>query len=53
MIWSVVPSSVMVVVELVVHGVGINPQGERSTRNQKLVVLRAISDGVKRLANEC
>lgn len=53
MIWSVALSSVMVVVELVVHGVGINLQGERATRNQKLVVLRAISDEVKRLANEC
>jgi hypothetical protein len=39
--------------EPVVHGVGINPEGESATVNQRLVVLRPVGDGVKRLAHGC
>lgn len=42
----------MVVVEPVVHDLGINPEGERATLNQRLVVLRPVSDGVKRRAHD-
>ena len=42
----------MVVVEPVVHDLGINPEGERVTINQRLVVLRPISDGMKRRAHD-
>lgn len=34
----------MVVVEPVVHSIGINPEGERA----KVCVLRPVGDGVKR-----
>lgn len=33
-------------------GGGISPEGERATRNQRLVVLRPVGDGVKRLADD-
>lgn len=42
----------MVVVEPVVHDFGINPEGERATVNQRLVVLRPVDDGVKRRAHD-
>ena len=42
----------MVVVEPVVHGGGINPEGERATVNQRPVVLRPVGDGVKRCAHD-
>ena len=42
----------MVVVELVVHDFGSNPEGERATVNQRLVALRPVSDGMKRLAHD-
>jgi hypothetical protein len=42
----------MVVVEPVVHGVCIHPEGERARVNQRLVVLRPVGDGVKRLAHD-
>lgn len=42
----------MVVVEPVVHGLGINPEGEGTTVNQRLVVLRQVGDGVKRRAHD-
>ncbi len=42
----------MVVVEPVVHDLGINPEGERATLNQRFVVLRPVSDGVKRRAHD-
>ena len=46
------PSPVMVLVEPVIHGVYINPEGERATANQRLVVLMPVGDGVKRLAHD-
>ncbi len=46
------PSPVMVVVEPVVHGICINPEGEGATVDQRLVVLRPVGDGVKRLAHD-
>ncbi|MGU5537696.1 hypothetical protein, partial [Aeromonas caviae] len=36
----------------VVHGFGINPEGEGTTVNQRLVVLRPVGDGVKRRAHD-
>lgn len=30
-----------------------NPEGERTTRNQRLVVLRLVGDRLKHLAHEC
>jgi hypothetical protein len=42
----------MVVVEPVVHGVCIHPEGERARVNQRLVVLKPVGDGVKRLAHD-
>lgn len=42
----------MVVVEPVVHDFGINPEGERASVNQRLVVLRPVGDGVKRGAHD-
>ena len=41
----------MVVVKPVAHGLGIDPEGERATVNQRLVVLRPVGDGVKRCAH--
>ncbi|MBP4077979.1 hypothetical protein [Aeromonas sp. MrichA-1] len=38
--------------EPVVHGGGINPEGERATVNQRPVVLRPVGDGVKRCAHD-
>ncbi len=46
------PSPVMVVVEPVVHDFGINPEGERATVDQRLIVLRPVGDGVKRRAHD-
>lgn len=46
------PPPMMVVVEPVVHGLGINPEGEGTTVNQRLVVLRQVGDGVKRRAHD-
>ncbi|MNC34248.1 hypothetical protein D3C76_616670 [compost metagenome] len=43
----------MVVVEPVVHDIRINPEGKGATVDEKLVVLRPVGDGVKRLAHEC
>jgi len=40
------------VVKPVAHGLGINPEGEWTTVNQRLVVLRPVSDGVKRRAHD-
>ena len=37
----------MVLMEPAVHGLGINPEGERATADQGLVVLRPIGDGMK------
>jgi len=42
-----------IMVEPAVHYGGINPEGERATRNQRLVVFRPVGDGVTRLAQEC
>ncbi len=42
----------MVVVEPVVHCIDINPEGEGTTVNQRLVVLRQVGDGVKRRAHD-
>lgn len=42
----------IVVVKPVVHGLGINPEGERTTVNQRLVVCRPVGDGVKRRAHD-
>jgi len=33
-------------------GGGISPEGERATRNQRVVVLRPVGDGMKRLAHD-
>jgi hypothetical protein len=52
MVLAMTVSSVMVVVKPVVHGIGINPEGEFATVNQRPVVLRPISDGGKRLAHD-
>jgi hypothetical protein len=38
----------MVVDKPVAHGLGINPEGEGTTVNQRLVVLRPVGDGEKR-----
>ncbi|WP_265460762.1 hypothetical protein, partial [Aeromonas salmonicida] len=38
--------------EPVVHDFGINPEGERASVNQRLVVLRPVGDGVKRGAHD-
>ncbi len=46
------PFSVMIMVEPVVHGGGIHPEGEKATVNQRPVVLKPVGDGVKRLAND-
>lgn len=42
----------MVVGEPVVNDLGINPEGERVTVNQRLVVLRPVGDGVNQLAHD-
>jgi len=42
----------MVVVEPVIHGASINPEGEGTTVNQRLVVLRPVGDGMKRRAHD-
>jgi len=42
----------MVVVKLVAHCLGINPEGEGTTVNQRLVVLRPVGDGVKLRAHD-
>ncbi len=42
----------MVVVEPVIHGASINPEGEGTTVNQRLVILRPVGDGVKRRAHD-
>lgn len=42
----------MVVVEPVVHGICINPEGERATVNQILVLLRPVGYGIKRLIHD-
>ncbi len=42
----------MVLVKPVVDGICINPEGERVTVNQRLVVLMPVGDGVKRLAHD-
>lgn len=52
MVLAMTVSSVMVVVKPVVHGIGINPEGEFATVNQRPVVLRPIGDGGKRLAHD-
>ena len=36
----------------VVHSLGINPEGEGTTVNQRLVVLRPVVDGVKGRAHD-
>ncbi|WP_234799727.1 hypothetical protein [Aeromonas veronii] len=38
--------------EAVIHGASINPEGEGTTVNQRLVVLRPVGDGVKRRAHD-
>jgi hypothetical protein len=46
------PSPMMVVVKPVVHDLGSNPEGERASVNQRLVVFRPVSDGVNRRAHD-
>ncbi|KTA91913.1 hypothetical protein VO71_16770, partial [Aeromonas salmonicida subsp. smithia] len=46
------PFSVMVLVKPVIHGLGINPESERATVDQRPVVLRPIGDGVKRFTHD-
>lgn len=46
------PSPVVVLVKEVIHRVCINPEGVRTTANQRLVVLRPVGNGVKRLAHD-
>lgn len=43
----------MVMVQPTVHYGGINPEGESATINLILVVLKAVGDGVTRLAHAC
>ncbi len=43
----------MVMVQPTVHYGGINPEGESTTRNLRLVVLRVVGDGVTRFAHAC
>jgi hypothetical protein len=42
----------MVVVEPIVHGVDINPEGKSTTMDQRVVVLNPVSDGVKQRAHD-
>ncbi|WP_241519203.1 hypothetical protein [Aeromonas salmonicida] len=42
----------MVLVKPVIHGLGINPESERATVDQRPVVLRPIGDGVKRFTHD-
>jgi hypothetical protein len=42
----------MVVVEPVVHGVDINPEGKNTTVDQRVVVLNPVSDGLKQRAHD-
>ncbi|TNI77564.1 hypothetical protein CF133_17915 [Aeromonas salmonicida] len=39
-------------VKPVIHGLGINPESERATVDQRPVVLRPIGDGVKRFTHD-
>jgi hypothetical protein len=42
----------MVLVKPVIHGACINPEGERTTANQRPVVFRPVGDGVKQPAHD-
>lgn len=42
----------MLVVKPVIHGIGIRSEGEGTTVNQRLVVLRSVSDEVQQLAHD-
>jgi hypothetical protein len=37
---------------MAIHGLGINPESERATVDQRPVVLRPIGDGVKRFTHD-